>query len=348
MAISTEKLLTLSQFQTGLQASKNYTDTKATELQTNINKKADQTSLDTTNGKVATLESQMATAQQDITDNETAINNEVTRAKAAEQANATAAAEAKSAAEAAQSAADKAQEEVDALELKVATAEGNIATNSGDITTMKGQIAALEAGTYDDTEVRGLISANADAIDAIEADYLKAADIANKADKATTLAGYGIEDAYTKSEVDGLVASTFHYKGTVATYAELPTEGMAVGDVYNITAADKDNGIKAGDNVAWNGTGWDVLAGTVDLSAYSTTEEINAAIAAANADKIALTNLSVETTGTGNAVTAVSYDNTTGKFTVTKGATYLTEADVTINVATDDEVTAVCTAVFGA
>lgn len=31
--------------------------------------------------------------------------------------------------------------------------------------------------------------------------YLVAADIANKADKATTLAGYGITDAYTKSEV---------------------------------------------------------------------------------------------------------------------------------------------------
>lgn len=34
-------------------------------------------------------------------------------------------------------------------------------TNKSDITTMKGQIAALEAGTYDDTEVRNLISANA-------------------------------------------------------------------------------------------------------------------------------------------------------------------------------------------
>lgn len=111
-----------------------------------------------------------------------------------------------------------------------------------------------------------------------------ATDITNmgtaKADKATTLAGYGITDAYTKTEVDGMVASTFHYKGTVATYADLPTEGQAVGDVYNITAASKANGIKAGDNVAWNGTDWDVLAGTVDLSAYSTTEEINAAIEA--------------------------------------------------------------------
>lgn len=40
----------------------------------------------------------------------------------------------------------------------------------------------------------------------VPTDYLVAADIANKADKATTLAGYGITDAYTKSEVDAKTA----------------------------------------------------------------------------------------------------------------------------------------------
>lgn len=37
--------------------------------------------------------------------------------------------------------------------------------------------------------------------------YLKADDIANKADKATTLAGYGITDAYTKTEADAAFAT---------------------------------------------------------------------------------------------------------------------------------------------
>lgn len=32
-------------------------------------------------------------------------------------------------------------------------------------------------------------------------------EVAGKADKATTLAGYGIGDAYTKSEVDAAIAS---------------------------------------------------------------------------------------------------------------------------------------------
>lgn len=40
--------------------------------------------------------------------------------------------------------------------------------NAADIDTLEGKVAALEAGTYDDTEVRGLISANADAIGELE------------------------------------------------------------------------------------------------------------------------------------------------------------------------------------
>lgn len=63
-----------------------------------------------------------------------------------------------------------------AEELNKKAAASDVATNTADIATMKGQIEALEAGTYDDTEVRNLIKTNADAIDAIEADYLKAAD----------------------------------------------------------------------------------------------------------------------------------------------------------------------------
>lgn len=56
------------------------------------------------------------------------------------------------------------------------------------------------------------------------------------------------------------------YKGTVATYAELPAEGQKVGDMYNVTAADLSHDLNAGENVAWNGTGWDNLGGVTDLS----------------------------------------------------------------------------------
>ena len=56
----------------------------------------------------------------------------------------------------------------------------------------------VEADKYDDTALKARVKA-------IEDDYLVANDIVNKADKATTLAGYGIGDAYTKDEVDGAI-----------------------------------------------------------------------------------------------------------------------------------------------
>jgi len=102
-----------------------------------------------------------------------------------------------------------------------------------------------------------------------------------KADKATTLAGYGITDAYTKTEVDGKLTGAFHYKGTKASYAELPSTGNVQGDVWNITAADSAHNVKAGDNVVWNGEDWDVLSGIVDLSAYAKTADL---VAVTNAE----------------------------------------------------------------
>ena len=93
--------------------------------------------------------------------------------------------------------------------------------------------------------------------------------------KGETAVWEAMPDVYTKDEVNGLVSSVYKYKGSVETYSALPAENNTVGDVWNVSKADKANGIKAGDNVAWTEDGWDVLAGTVDLSDYSTTEAIN-------------------------------------------------------------------------
>lgn len=64
------------------------------------------------------------------------------------------------------------------------------------------------------------------------------------------------------------ISSVFKYKGSVESYNDLPKSKQQVGDVYNVETADSSHQIKAGDNVAWNGTAWDVLSGTVDLSNY--------------------------------------------------------------------------------
>ena len=104
------------------------------------------------------------------------------------------------------------------------------------------------------SELQSAIDAKADA-SALE----------GKADKASTLAGYGITDAYTKSEIDNKLGAVFEYKGSVANYEALPTEGNEKGDVWNI----EDTGA----NYAWDGEKWDKLSETVNLSGYLTKEE---------------------------------------------------------------------------
>ncbi len=134
-----------------------------------------------------------------------------------------------------------------------------------DASTAQKGVVQLSSATDSDSEV---VAATAKAV---KAAYVLAS---GKQSPATSLAGYGIGDAYTKDEIDGMVASSFHYKGTKETYADLPAAAQnKVGDVWNITTKDDAHSVKAGDNVAWTGTEWDVLSGVVDLSAYTPTAE---------------------------------------------------------------------------
>ena len=71
------------------------------------------------------------------------------------------------------------------------------------------------------------------------------------------------------------LTTVYQYKGSVATYADLPTTGQKVGDVWNVETADSDHGIKAGDNVAWDGAQWDILGGNHDLSGYARLNSAN-------------------------------------------------------------------------
>ena len=83
---------------------------------------------------------------------------------------------------------------------------------------------------------------------------------------------------YNKTEVDGLVAGAFHFKGKADKYedgnlyiGEEPITGMKAGDVYQVD--DKE--------YAYTGTEWIELGFTIDLSNYATTswttQQINSA-----------------------------------------------------------------------
>lgn len=83
--------------------------------------------------------------------------------------------------------------------------------------------------------------------------------ISNLATKSTTLAGYGIDNAYTKSEIDGMMTSVYIFQGSVDSYDKLPTTSTK-GYVYNV--------LSDGMNYAWDGEKWDALGATLDLSGY--------------------------------------------------------------------------------
>lgn len=130
----------------------------ANMLQSIQNNKA---AIDVINSTDATKEGSLAKVAADAAK---AVADEKTRAEAAEQANATAAAAAKSAA-------DAAQADVDAL-------EGKVGVVPADKTVVQMIAEAQTAATYDDTEVRGLITANGKAI-TDEVARAKAAEEAN-------------------------------------------------------------------------------------------------------------------------------------------------------------------------
>lgn len=91
-------------------------------------------------------------------------------------------------------------------------------------------------------------------------------DLKIKANKATTLAGYGITDAYTKEESDAKFGSVYHAKGSVQSYNDLP-DNPETGDVYNV--------LDTGANYVWTGEEWDKLSETIDLTNYATKAEVN-------------------------------------------------------------------------
>lgn len=89
------------------------------------------------------------------------------------------------------------------------------------------------------------------------------------------------------------LTSAVKYRGSVASFSALPTSGQSVGDMYNVKAAGgtdaNGTAIRAGDNVVWNGSGWDDQAGTVDLSNYYTKSEMNGAVVSATVSDATLT-----------------------------------------------------------
>ena len=140
----------------------------------------------------------------------------------------------------------------------VKTINNSITSINRELTTIKGDITSIESNITELQgslgSVEGDVTAVTNALDAHKADY----DNPHK----VTAAQLGL-------------ATVYKYNGSVETYADLPTSGRQLGDVYNVKQADPDHNIEAGDNVAWAGSTWDILAGDTDLSGYAQLNSAN-------------------------------------------------------------------------
>ena len=207
MAISTEKLLKLSQFQTGLTAAKNYTDTKVKTVSDRVGTIPEGATASTVVGYVDEKTAGIASdaALQDLNGKVTTLVGEDTN----KSARAIAAEETAKIVAGADASYDTLKEIADW-----------ISSHTTDAAAMNSAILALQAivdGIGGEGEKATVVAYVDDAIAALKiGDYAKAADLTalagrvsaletGKSDKATTLAGYGITDAYTKTEADAKI-----------------------------------------------------------------------------------------------------------------------------------------------
>lgn len=195
-----------------------------------------------------------------------------------------------------------------ALVTKIGTNESAIATLNGDASTT-GSVAKAIA----------------------DANTATTAALANKADKATTLAGYGITDAYTKGEVDTELAKKQNNLGGASDAGKVVTATATAGTVA-YTAIDSAPTANSTNLITSGGvkSALDTAAGNVTAltTRMDTAESDIDTLESGKQDKLTATN--VTTSGTGNAVTAVTAAD--GSVSVTLGSKFIEEtASITTN-----------------
>ncbi len=188
-------------------------------------------------------------------------------------------------------------------------------------------------------------------------DEALAAVLAGKADSATTLAGYGITDAYTKEELNAKISAVYKPAGSVA-FADLPALAENVlGNVYNVTNAftTTDSFVEGAGNKYPKGTNvvvvksgedykFDVLAGFVDLSGKVDKEDGKGLSANDFTNEL---KAKLEAIAAGATKVEASETNGNIKINGTETTVYTEPSDVVHGaVATDGEVTEMLNEVF--
>lgn len=237
---------------------------------------------------------------------------------------------------------DTAESDIDALETSVGTTSdsanatgsvyGRIAQNVADISALKGRvdtaesdIGKLKSGKVDKVEGKQLSTE-----DYTTTEKTKLGGIAEGA-QVNVIETVKVDGSPLKVESKAVdidlsayakkadLTSAYVYKGSVDDTTGLPSDAKT-GYVYNINNQFTFNGkvYPAGTNVAWNGTAWDPLGGTVDLSVYYTKTEIDTSLGKKQ-DSLSEAQLAAANSGI-TAAKVTTYDGYDAKITAAKDA----------------------------
>lgn len=271
--------------------------TNASESELNSAKSAERA--EDSYNKTASIQSDFQVILDTAKASETNASNSAKEAKTSEIAAATSASNASTSAEKAKaSETNAANSESNALQYKDSALESKTASANSESNASKSEInakASMNAASASATSA----STSATNASVSEGHAATSETNAKQALAESQRIQKEVESALTK------VTGFAKYAGSVDNYSDLPLTGTNTGDVWNVVNADATHQIKAGDNVIWNGKGWDNLSGFVDLSNYPTNKDVAKAI--------------VDTTYSGGTITFIHKDGT--KSTATIGDT---------------------------
>lgn len=139
------------------------------------------------------------------------------------------------------------------------TTLGGIKAGAGVEVTEDGTLNATGGGTADSVDWSNVQNKPTKVSDFVnDSGFQTASDVQGAINTAT-------EGLATEEYVNSKVSAVYKYKGSVANQEALP-QSPEIGDVYNL----EDTGA----NVAWDGTKWDNLGMTIDLTGYVQESEL--------------------------------------------------------------------------
>ena len=159
--------------------------------------------------------------------------------------------------------------------ISVPTKTSDITNDSGFITTSdipEGAAASSTIPLMDGTASTGteLAFARGDHRHPTDTSRASASDVTNLTTRVGSLEAAvgdgGDIDTRISDAIEAAIATVMDYKGTKATIAQLPTTGNKSGDVWHVTETDGE--------YAWNGTEWEEIGSTINLSGYVQTSDM--------------------------------------------------------------------------